>query len=383
MKKDTHDKWVICLGAGDSQVSLITNAQSLGYKVLAIDRNPDAKGFKFSDDILIESTHNSKEILSKISQEKWHGLLSRCTGNALFTAADITKTFGLYGVTHDLAEIGASKSALREFCFKNDIRAPYGLKIKDSKEFNSKNFTDQIIIKPDFTLVGKKSITKLNLSNKVDVKNAIESALSASGNNYVEAEDFIEGYDCSFLSWIEDGSSSILFGWDELIGFDKCNNLFQHGISMPSISSIDNKKLKKIEETLNHFATFFLNTKTLIAFSFRVDSDGSPWLIEVHADLTGDLILDKLVPASIGNDILLDITKLFIQNESDIDLILENCAVQKPTAVLFNKNYNNNGVKIINENNLFDLHHKINKEELGIVLEQKYFLDKEESKRVF
>lgn len=383
MGKNTHDKWVICLGAGHSQVSLIINAQSLGYKVLAIDINPNAEGFIYSDDILIESTHNSDEILAKIPQKKWHGLLSRCTGNALFTAAEIIKTFDLHGVTYNLAEIGASKSSLREFCSKNNIKVPYGLKIKNHKEFNPKNFTDKIIIKPDFTLVGKKSIAKLNSLNKFDVKNAIELAQSASGNNYVEVEDFIEGYDCSFLSWMEDGTSSILFGWDELIGFDDSDNLVQYGISMPSITTIDNKKYIKIKKIIDDFAKFFTKSRTLLAFSFRVDTEGIPWLIEVHADMTGDLILDKLVPASTGNNILLDITKLFIQNEYDIDLILENCAVQKPTAVLFNKNHTYNDIKIINGNSLFDLHYKIYKDELGILLEQKYVLDKENGKRNF
>ena len=44
-------RWVVCLGAGESQVSLIKNIRSIGYSVLAIDRNPDSSGFKYANEI--------------------------------------------------------------------------------------------------------------------------------------------------------------------------------------------------------------------------------------------------------------------------------------------------------------------------------------------
>ena len=290
-----NNKWIICLGAGDSQVSLIKNAQFLGYKVLAIDKNPRAPGFDLADESIVESTHNSDNIIFKIKERKWHGLLARCTGNALFTAANIVKEFKVLGVNHDLANIATSKSALRELSLNNNIKVPYGIKVSSVKEFNANEFSNQIIVKPDFTIIGKKSITKAMSLNKQEVNNAIELALLSSGNEFVEIEDFIEGYDCSYLSWIEKGISSTLLTWDELIGFDEDFNLFQFGVSMPSIS-LTTKHSKEIEKVIVKFAKLFQDVSTLVAFSFRVDAQGVPWLIEVHADMTGDLILDELAP---------------------------------------------------------------------------------------
>jgi hypothetical protein len=40
------------------------------------------------------------------------------------------------------------------------------------------------------------------------------------------------------------------------------------------------------------------------AFTFRVGADGTPWLLEVHLDLAGDFVVDRLVPAATGLDVL-------------------------------------------------------------------------------
>lgn len=372
-----NNKWIICLGAGDSQLSLIKNAQFLGYKVLAIDKNSRALGFNLADESIVESTHNSDNIIDKIKGRKWHGLLARCTGRALFTAANIVKEFKVLGVNYDLANIATSKSALRKFSLDNNIKVPYGIKVSSVKDFNENEFTNKIIVKPDFTIIGKDSIAKVKTSDRSKVNNSIELALLSSGNEFVEIEDFIEGYDCSYLSWIENGSSSILLTWDELIGFDEDFNLFQFGVSMPSISLTTNQS-KKIEKVIDKFAKLFPDVRTLLSFSFRVDSRGIPWLIEVHADMTGDLILDKLALISTGCDFLLEITKLFIKGESSLDFNLNNDFITKPAALLY-KSKADNGVNdlVLSEDDIFLLHDKINSLIKGTVLEQKRFLDRE------
>jgi hypothetical protein len=367
-------KWVICLGAGESQVSLIKNAQLLGYSVLAIDRNPNAPGFEYADEIMIESTHNADSIIDKIKGRKWYGLLARCTGEALFTAANIVKEHNILGVNYELANIATSKSAMRKFSLENNIRAPYGVRVSNSGEFNRKEFKDIIIIKPDFTKIGKKSITKVHSSNIQKVNQSIELALSASGNEFVEVEDFIEGFDSSYLSWIENGSSSILLSWDELIGYDENSNLFQYGVSTPSIS-LETEQSKKIKKILDDFAKIFPNVRTLLSFSFRIDKQGIPWLIEVHADMTGDLILDQLAPVATKCDFLLEITKLFLDQNSTLNSISTNSPTAKPTALLYKNNLENNDKNLeVTKADIISLHHEIDLLLSDANLEQKKVL---------
>ncbi len=370
--------WVICLGASNSQVPLILKDQSLGYSILAIDRDPEAPGFKFSDESMIESTHHSDYILEKIKDRKWGGLLARCTGGALFTAADIVKKHNIAGVSYELVDIATSKSAMRQFCSDNNIKAPHGLRVSSSQEYDFREFVDQIIVKPDFTIRGKESISKVNSTDKRKVRNSIESALLSSGNTYAEIEDFIEGYDCSYLAWIEKGKSSVILTWDELVGFDEKSTLLQFGVSTPSISSITQQSIE-IEKIVDSFANLFPHVSTLLSFSFRIDHQGIPWLIEVHADMTGDMILDKLVPAATGYDFLLDITKLFINCEFGLDNCLKSAMSLKPTAMLYkNSIVNSSDDLVLMKPNLFALHNEINTLLGGVVLEQKIFLDKKD-----
>jgi hypothetical protein len=374
------EKWVACLGAGNSQISLIKNAKLLGYKVIAIDRNPLSPGFDFADEVMVENTHNSDSIIKKIKGIELFGLLARSTGNALFTAAMIVKEYKIPGVSYDLAQIATSKSALQKFSLGNNIRMPHGVKVSSVKDFNELKFIDKIIVKPDFTIVGKKSIAKVSSSNEYEVNNAIESAILSSGNKFAVIEDFIEGYDCSYLCWIDSGSSSTLLSWDELIGFDENSNLFQFGVSMPSISKTINQS-KKIEKIIIAFAKLFPDVCTLLSFSFRIDKKGTPWLIEVHADMTGDLILDELAPIATSCDVLLELTKLFIDKDYSFNFSITNFPTSTPTAILYKHKIDGiNNDLIFKEDDIFLLHDKINSLISNYVLEQKFFLDLEVGK---
>ena len=147
---------------------------------------------------------------------------------------------------------------------------------------------------------------------------------------------------------------------------------------MPSISLTTNQS-KKIEKVIDKFAKLFPDVRTLLSFSFRVDSRGIPWLIEVHADMTGDLILDKLALISTGCDFLLEITKLFIKGESSLDFNLNNDFTTKPTALLYKNKIDNDANDLVfSADDIFLLHDKINSLIKDAILEQKRFLDQEQ-----
>ena len=60
-----NKKTIVIIGAGKHQISSIKKAKLMGYKTLAVDINPKAKGFDFADDVIIESAHNPIAILEK------------------------------------------------------------------------------------------------------------------------------------------------------------------------------------------------------------------------------------------------------------------------------------------------------------------------------
>lgn len=365
-----QDRWIICLGAGSSQVPLIYNAKKLGYSVLAIDQNPEAPGLQVADESLIESTYHAERILEELNARKWIGLLARCTGTALFTAAKINSELSLPGINLELAQIATSKSILREFSSSNGIRMPHGIKVSNTKNLDLREFRTDIIIKPDFTITGKKSIRKLKKHDLDRIASSIEEALLDSGNDLVEIEDFVEGYDCTFLAWIEKGKAYTFLTWDELVTFDDKGTLRAFGIAAPSISALMGHA-KYIQEIVDRFSTSFADVRALVAFSFKVDKEGLPWLIEVHADLTGDLILDDLAPVVTGKDLLMCITNLLVDVDSKTGLSAGDWDVAQPAALIYkNPDFDVSRNLIVKGKNLVDLHQKIARRYSAVVLEQ-------------
>ena len=356
MKCKNDPVWIICLGAGVSQLPLIKAAVDLGYNVLAVDRNPDSEGFSLATEALVHSIYDADSIIEELKFRSFGGLLCRCTGEALFTAAKVSNYFGLPGINYELADISTSKSALRGFCKTKHINMPHGIKSgSDDGVVIGREFANHVVVKPDFTLVGKQSIKKVSTDDKQLLIASIEAASADSGNGLVEIEQFIDGYDCSFLFWMDRGTLTLLLDWDELSCFNENGDLIAIGISAPSVA----RSLGHLDEIIKiaeEVSAKFLSVSALVAFSFRVDPLGKCWLIEIHSDFTGDLILDVLAPNATGHSYLKSLTSLVIKGSFDDEnakIMLDQICI--PTAVIYNELP---GYEIIKAQSINTLHAK-------------------------
>ncbi len=289
---------IICLGAGISQLPLIQAVKHRGYSVVAIDRDSDAPGFSLADTKIIESTYDMEIVLDALHVlEKRHhfcGLVARTSGPALKTAAAIAEEFHLPGLNREIVPLATEKSKLREFCESHDILMPKGQKISQLKELDS-NFPLPLILKPDLPLIGKKDIRVVWKSS--DLESAVQAAIQSSGNGFAEVEEYIDGFDVACLFHIDKRNASIVCFWDELVGFKKNGEIFAMGVSAPSVV-IRSQTEKKIRAIIESFALQLADINHLLILSFRVDMSGNPYIIELHADLGGDLIAEELLPMS-------------------------------------------------------------------------------------
>ena len=336
MKQNSKSAWIISLGAGVSQVPLIKAATALGYRVLAIDKNPDSVGFRFATESLVHSVHDGDFLITKLRSRSFDGLLCRCSGAALFTAAKLNEFFGFPGINSKLAEISTSKSALREFCVAKNLQMPHGVR-SDARDLNelAREFDRNVVVKPDFTLVGKQSIKKIDLEDMQGLQCAIEAAAASSGNGLVEVEQFIDGYDCSVLFWMSGGELTPIFNWDELTVFDDDGDVTSAGVAAPSLAA-SRGHLGGVIAASTQLAASFCSVSALVAFSFRVDPLGNCWLLEIHSDFTGDLILDVLAPETTGYAYLDLLTRTAIDGfiASETKKVLLNQSFT-PTAVIY------------------------------------------------
>lgn len=289
---------VISIGAGPNQLPLITRAKEMGFSVIAVDRDKTAPGFDFSDVNLVSSTHDPKAVISaleEISVEcRVRGVLARSTGKALHTAAAVAKKFDVPGIDNRTARISTEKSALKEFCRENNIPVPSGGKMS-SDESSMVDISFPVIVKPDFTVVGKKDIYLV--PDEESLAPCVRRASKSSRNGIAEVEEYIDGIDVSCMFIAHKGKARVIAFWDELVGIDTSGRTTAIGISVPSIiqGTDAGRNFGKMAEK---FAFCLPAVTGILVLSARVDFNNRPFIIELHADLTGDLIGDILLPTA-------------------------------------------------------------------------------------
>jgi hypothetical protein len=289
---------VVSLGAGPNQVPLIRKAAEQGFFVIAVDGDTKAPGFKYSDIALGISTYDKDAVIAELVKllpdYKMQGVLARVTGQALVTASAISRMFSVPGIDETVASISTEKAGIREFLNSHDIPVPVGTKVLPNKH-EKRDFHLPVIIKPDFTITGKKDIYLV--SNEHSFTRCLTAAMRSSRNGCAEVEQFIEGIDVSCMFFANNGKAEIIAYWDELVAVLRGGIIAGMGLSIPSVTygTTAEENMKNI---VSKFASFFPEVASIMVLSFRVDFQGNPSVIELHADLTGDLILDVLLPVS-------------------------------------------------------------------------------------
>ena len=357
---------IICIAAGSAQIPIIRAIRDGGFQVVAIDRNEDAEGLQFVNECIILSTLEVELILDRLrtlhDKYNYSGVICRSSGVVLYTAAAIAEEFNLHGLTKPIVSLATEKSQLREYCFYNDIEMVRGTRVKLGNVNNSE-LPLPLIVKPDVPIIGKKNITVIWEEKKM--QDAIILASSVSGNRSVEIEEYVEGIDVSVLFHMNRGKSKVITYWDELNALSLDNTITGLGISIPSVISgtIVQQKLDIITSVL---ASSFKGVQSLMILSVRIDKQGNIFVIELHADLGGDLIADILFPRACSS---FDFFNMAV-NASAGNEIGTRSLLFAPTALLYASEKINinrtmqveviSGQYIFQSDTIADLHYRVN-----------------------
>ncbi|MCG9713269.1 hypothetical protein L1D40_11890 [Shewanella insulae] len=294
--------WALCLGGGEAQLPLILAAKLHGLSVCVVDRNEHCAAYPHADKFIQASTYDPQPLLAMLNSIELpiRTLLARTSGPALYTAAAIDEKLNLFGLSQELVALCTIKSRLREYCEANHIPVPKGTSSKHPNQPSEL----PVVVRPDFPLSGKKAVTLC--THEHQLKPAIESAKAASADGTADIACFIEGNDISLLAHLDKGCVTPIAWWDELNQFNQ-GELKAVGLLFPT--QITESIKVQLIDAATRFAKSFPDLDYLLAFSFRIDKQQQARLIEVHADLTGDLILDRLIPAAAQREVLPDIVQ--------------------------------------------------------------------------
>ena len=294
--------WALCLGGGEAQLPLILAAKQKGLLVCVVDKNKHCIASPHADKFIKASTYDATPLLSILDSIELPivTLLARTSGPALYTAAAIDEKLKRFGLSQQLVSLCTIKSRLRDYCEASDIPVPKGT-VSD----NTNLFPElPVVVRPDYPLSGKKAVTLC--THKHQLKPAVELAKAASADGKADVACFIDGNDISLLAHVRQGSVTPIAWWEEVNQFSK-GELKASGLLFPA--QITPKIKIQIIDAATQFSNGFSNLNYLLAFSFRLDRQQQARLIEVHADLTGDLILDRLIPAATQCEVLPEIVQ--------------------------------------------------------------------------
>lgn len=333
--KPKAQKAIICLAAGQEQCLVMRKARGMGFKVIAVDRNPCAVGFSLADEKIVLSTYEAGPIISRIRNLKKYkikGVVNRSSGPPVVTAAKISAAFGLPGLCPGVAKDIVYKSRLNKVCARKGISVSVCQAVRSLSELELGRVKFPLIVKPSLSLVGKSGVSIANDTRQL--KQAFQKSKKSSFDGLVNIEEYVDGQDFCLMAMVYNGRLFPVVLLDELNMVNPQRKIYGAGFVIPSIFTGTVRENKILSLAADIIKKLKLTT-TVFLMSCRCTSEGKPRLIEIHLDLGGDLILDRLLPSSTDFDFI----KYAISILTDNPVALPQISFS-PTAILFGSGIN-------------------------------------------
>lgn len=116
-------KTVMILGASRYYLRNIEAARAAGYKVIAVDRNPDSPGFQGADEFAVCDIVDKTGILQLARQFNIDGIVP-VNDYGVPTAAFVSAALGLAGISESTAFLSSDKAAMRAKWIADGVPCP-------------------------------------------------------------------------------------------------------------------------------------------------------------------------------------------------------------------------------------------------------------------
>ncbi len=301
------------LGASILQLPAIIKARELGLYVIAVDIDPKAVGFKYSDESLLISTIDTERVVKSAYEKKIHGIMTLATDMPMKTVAATAKKLNLPSISVETAEWTTNKYMMRERLALGNIPIPEYYKITDLNEFRliSNHFVSPFIVKPADNS-GSRGVFLVR--SKSEVEAAYYHAKKYSRNGEIIMEEFMKGNEVSVETISINGQVHILAITDKLTTGPPF--FVEMGHSQPA--EFDFPVLEKIKEIARN-AILTLGITDGPSHTEIIVTENGPKIVEIGARLGGDNITSHLVPLSTGINMVEACIKLAIGDKPDLN----------------------------------------------------------------
>jgi len=301
------------LGAGLLQLPAIIKAKELGLYVIAVDIDPMAVGFKYSDESLLVSTIDTKKILTSASKKHIDGIMTLATDMPVRAVSEVVKKLSLVGISTETAICTTNKYKMRKRLALNNIPIPAYYKTNNIDEYliKTKLFNDVFIVKPADNS-GSRGVSLVR--SEQEIEQAFYYAKKHSGSGEVLIEEFMTGREVSVETLSVDGKVSILAITDKLT--TGAPFFVEMGHSQPA--QFERSIIEKIKKVAID-AVLALGIENGASHTEIIVTETGPKIVEIGARLGGDNITTHLVPLSTGIDMVGCSIKIALGEKPDVN----------------------------------------------------------------
>lgn len=297
-------KKMMILGASELQVPAIRKAKELGYRIILVDYNEHAVGFKLADVKLVVSTLDQEEVYRQALIYQPDIVLTSTSDGPVRTAAYVNEKLGKKpDLSYEDSLCATIKSHMRNRLREKHVPIPAYYAVHSFDEFQSAVFALQgdCIVKPADN-AGSRGVVSLNHcgdQREEELRRIYEYGKENSRNGTVMVEEYMDGPEVSVEAMTVEGKTTILTITDKFITPPPYFVEIAH--SEPSSLS------EEIKEKIRQVALLAIAAIGLqngpSHTEIKVTKDG-PKIVELAARLGGDFITSKLVPLSTGVDLV-------------------------------------------------------------------------------
>lgn len=292
-------KTVLFVGGGRHQRRAILRTRELGYRVVAVDGNPDALGLQAADVGELVDFMDVEGVTEVGRRHEVDGVLTVAADRAVPVVAAVAETLGLPGIGTATAERMTHKLLMRDAFATAGVPQPLYAAVRSSDDIGLALATVPLpaVLKPADS-GGQRAVFRIE--SRVDLERNLGDALAESPTGVAIVEGFVDGVEMNGIAIVRDGEPTLLTLSDRLrppgIGF---------GVGWMHVfpPSTDGEQLRSAREIAVD-AVRAVGQRTGIAFPQLIAApDGSVAVVEVAARIAGGQMAD-LVRHAVGVDVI-------------------------------------------------------------------------------
>lgn len=309
-------KKIMILGASILQLPSIVKAKEMGLKVVVLDFNPNAIGFK-EEGIVKEvvSTIDIPAVVECAEKHKVDGVMTLASDMPMRAVAAVCKELKLPGIDDATALRATNKAEMRKALFEHGVPVPKFFKVSNRKEYENavKEFKQSFIVKPADNS-GSRGIFKISdLQDQKTIYEAYDYSRASSRNGDVVVEEYMNGPEVSVETLTIDGVCHVIQITDKLT--TGAPHFVEMGHTQPTNHPIDiANRIKEVAIAANKA----IGIKNGPSHTEIIVTDEGPKIVELGARLGGDCITTHLVPLSTGVNMVECCIKIALGEKPDI-----------------------------------------------------------------